>query len=342
MNLPQFIRDIPWQSFFDPATLPGALLWAVAFLLAAGLISRVLSKVLRRSTWVMGQLGREVDETVVRYTLRVKSVIVYLIALVIYASLVPGLRALMGTMLAGAGITALVVGFAAKTTLANLVAGLSLAVYRPIRIGDKVNIDGEYGTVEDITLRHTIVRTWEYRRLVIPNEKMDSMTLVNYSIVDPTILCRVEFGVSYDTDIDLARYLLLDEAEKCPHRKPGAEEPWVRVISHGDFSIGLRLYVWCSDADQSWQARFWLLESVKKRFDAEGVEIPFPYRTLVYKNDLPPARREGQWPKPEQPPSREKALPEEQGPQAVGHIKGLGEKALDTIRRITHGKDGEK
>ena len=98
-----------------------------------------------------------------------------------------------------------VIGFAAKGTLANLVAGFSLAVYRPIRIGDKVTLEEHYGTVEDITLRHTIVRTWENKRLIIPNEKIDSMILLNHSIIDPKILCRVEMGVSYDTKIDLAR-----------------------------------------------------------------------------------------------------------------------------------------
>jgi small-conductance mechanosensitive channel len=214
-----------------------------------------------------------------------------LAAALFYASLVPGLRALVGTMMAGAGITALIVGFAAKSTLANLISGISLAIYRPLRIGDRVDIDGEYCTVEDITLRHTIVRTWEHKRLIIPNEKLDSMTITNYSIVDPRILCRVEMGVSYDTNIDLARRLILEEAKECPHRERDAEDPWVRVISHGDFSIGIRLYIWTPDMDSSWQTRFWVLEHVKKRFDKEGVEIPFPYRTLVYKKDLPPAQK---------------------------------------------------
>jgi small-conductance mechanosensitive channel len=215
------------------------------------------------------------------------------LAFLIYASLVPTLKAMMGAMIAGAGITALVVGFAAKSTLANLIAGLSLAVYRPIRIGDKVNIDGEFSTVEDITLRHTIVRTWQQRRLIIPNAKLDEMTLINLSIIDPRMKCTVEMGVSYDTDIDLARRLILDEAMKCPHRDPeGEDDPYIRVISHGDFSIGLRLYVWVKDADDSYSAKFWLLEHIKKRFDREGVEIPFPYRTLVYKKDLPAPRKE--------------------------------------------------
>jgi small-conductance mechanosensitive channel len=311
-------------------------------LFVAMLFSGLVGKLLRRSTWVMGQLGRRVDETVVRYTLRIKSVIVYLVAFLIFASLVPGLRSLMGTMLAGAGITALVVGFAAKSTLANLVAGLSLAVYRPIRIGDKVEIADDYGTVEDITLRHTIVRTWTHRRLIIPNEKIDSMTLVNYSIVDTTMLCRVEFGVSYDTDIDLARRLLVEEAQKCPHRKPGSEEPWVRVISHGDFSIGLRLYIWTTDPDEMWSARFWLLENVKKRFDAEGVEIPFPYRTVVYKKDLPPPRRQETLPVPYEPPNQEAAVDAEYEEEDEDKGRGwsLGGWAWEQLKRIRH--PGEK
>lgn len=121
----------------------------------------------------------------------------------------------------------------------------------------------------------------------------DDMTLINYSIIDPRVLCTVEMGVSYDTDIDLARKLILEEALKCPHRDPGSESPIVRVISHGDFSIGLRLYVWVKDVGDMWLARYWLFENVKKRFDSEGVEIPFPYRTLVYKKDLPESRKLG-------------------------------------------------
>ena len=99
--------------------------------------------------------------------------------------------------------------------------------------------------------------------------------------------------MSYDTDINLARRLILEEAANCPYRDQDApEEPVVKVISHGDFSIGLRVYVWVKSVGDMWSARFWLLENIKKRFDKEGVEIPFPYRTLVYKNDLPPPPRE--------------------------------------------------
>lgn len=287
--------DLSWLSFeilFNPETLVGAVVLAFLFMVAATLISAILTKIMTRPAWTIGRLGRRVDQTIVQYTIRIKTLMVYLGAFVIYASFVPVLRAMVGTFIAGAGVTALIIGFAAKSTIANLVSGLSLAIYRPFRIGDKVHIENEYGTIEDITLRHTIVRTWENKMLIIPNEKIDNMSVINYSIIDPTICLRIDMGVSYDTDIDLARKLILEEAERCPGRLEEAEAPWVKVISHGDFSIGIRLYIWVPNQDAAWQTKFWILEHVKKRFDKEGVEIPFPYRTLVYKKDLPSPRKD--------------------------------------------------
>lgn len=292
------------SGIFEPDHLLEYVISLAALLLLAWGVSTLLSRLMRRSNWVMGKLGRKVDETIIRYAIQVKTVLIFSAAVLYWSSYIPGLNKVLSTLLAGAGITALIFGFAAKSTLANLVAGLSLAIYRPIRIGDKVSLENDYGTVEDITLRHTIVRTWENKRLVIPNEKLDNMTVTNHSIIEPRILCRVEIGVSYDTDIDLARRLILEEVERCPHKMEvsvAPEPPWVRVISLADFSIVLRAYLWTEDMDQAWQAKFWLFEMVKKRFDAEGVEIPFPYRTLVYKNDLPPARREDKPPESASP-----------------------------------------
>jgi small-conductance mechanosensitive channel len=289
------MMDSGWftlNKLLDPATNLGAMTLACVFVIVTWGVCVVTTRLIQRATWVMGKLERKVDDAVIRYIIRIKNLLILLIALLFYASLVPGLRALMGTMVAGAGITALVVGFAAKSTLANLISGISMAIYRPLRIGDKLNLEGELCTVEDITLRHTIVRTWQHKRLIIPNSKLDEMTVTNYSIIDPRIKCTVELGVSYDTNIDLTRRIVLETAAECPQLLKDEEAPWVRVISHGDFSIGLRLYLWVKDIDDAYLAKFWLLEHIKKRFDSEGIEIPFPYRTLVYKKELPPARKE--------------------------------------------------
>ena len=282
------------KDLIDLETLTGALLFALFMVIISWITCIITTRLLRKPNWVTGTLKRKIDETVIHYTVRVKNLLIVLIAIFIYVSLVPKLNTLFSTMLAGAGITALIIGFAAKSTMANLISGLSLAIYRPIRIGDAVTIENEYGTVEDITLRHTIVLTWEHKRLIIPNSKLDEMSLVNYNIIDPRMKCIVELGVSYDTDLDLARRLILEEIDKCPYKDKDGEKPMVRVISHSDFSIGLRVYVDVKDVGDMWLARFWLYEYIKKRFDREGVEIPFPYRTLVYKKDLPPPPKENE------------------------------------------------
>jgi small conductance mechanosensitive channel len=147
------------EKLLDPGATIGAVTLALMFFLLAWIASTITTRIIKRPTWVVGKLKRKVDHTVVRYIIQVKDLLIYIIAGMIYASIIPGLRALAGTVLAGAGITAIIVGFAAKSTLANLIAGLSLTIYRPIRIGDKVTIEGEYSTMEDITLRHTIVCT---------------------------------------------------------------------------------------------------------------------------------------------------------------------------------------
>ena len=171
----------------DPKTPLGAAVLAVVIIIITGLISLFLTYLMHRPRWSTGQLKRKVDPTAIRYIIHFKTLILFLIAFVVYAYHVPALRALVGTVAAGAGITALVVGFAARSTLSNIISGMALAIYRPIRIGDKVTIDNEYGTVEDITLRHTIVLTWEHKRLIIPNEKLDSMSIINNTIIDPSI-----------------------------------------------------------------------------------------------------------------------------------------------------------
>ena len=120
------------------------------------------------------------------------------------------------------------------------------------------------------------------------------MTLINYSATDSRMMIKMDIGVSYDTDLDLARKLILNEAAKCPYLLPkviAPDPPTVYVVGYADSSITLRFYGWAGSVGDYWLGRYWVFEQVKKRFDAEGVEIPFPYRTVVYKNDLPPAPR---------------------------------------------------
>jgi len=274
-------------NLIDTQTYTGVIITGVLILLAACITCFITTYLLERPGGLLGKFKNKIDLTFYRYFIRIKNVLIFIIAVYIYSVFIPGLKNLVAPIMASAGAMAIIGGFAAKSTIANLVAGLLIVFYRPVKMGDKIEFDGQYCTVEEITLRHTIARTLEDTRILIPNSALDEMILVNYSIIDPRVLCTLVFGVSLDTDIDLARRIILEEAEMCPHRDKKADSPMVKVISCENFSIGLRLYLWVPKPDEMRLARFWLLEKVKKRFDEEGVEIPFPYRTIVYKKDLP-------------------------------------------------------
>lgn len=279
-------------SLIAPQTTVGIIIIGLIILIAAWITCSITTFILERPKGLLEKFKSRIDVTFYRYFIRIKNVLIFIVAVFIYSIFVPGLKNLIAPVMASAGAVAIIGGFAAKSTIANFVAGLLIAFYRPVKIGDKVEFDGQYCTIEEITLRHTIARTLQDTRILIPNSALDEMTLVNYSIIDPRVLCTLVLGVSLDTDIDLARRLILEEAEMCPHRDGKAESPFVRVISCENFSISLRLYMWVPTPDDLRFARFWLLEKIKKRFDSEGIEIPFPYRTIVYKKDLPPPPRE--------------------------------------------------
>ncbi|MCD4768138.1 MAG: mechanosensitive ion channel family protein, partial [Methanosarcinales archaeon] len=202
---------------------------------------------------------------------------------------------------AGAGFAGIIIGFAAQSTLANIMSGISLAVFHPFRVGDIVTIHNEYGTISDLTLRHTVVVTWDNRRLIIPNSIISEEAIINWSIEDPTVIWPVNIGISYDSDIDLARSIMEAEARDHPNVMDHYEvsrihlevtegsEVKVLLTELGDFAVNLRLMIWVRDRSLAYFTGCELMESIKKRFDVEGIEIPFPYRTILYKKDMHPS-----------------------------------------------------
>ncbi len=229
----------------------------------------------------------KVDETTYSVVRRLITVTIYLIGAIVVISLIPGLPDLVYGVAVSAGIAAIVIGLAAQQTLSNLFSGISIVISRPFRVGDVVEIGDEYGTIEDITLQYTVIRTWQNKRQIIPNSRISADTIINWTIGDFTVLWKVDFGISYDSDIDLARSIILDEINKHPDVMHEADkEAKVRVTELGDFAVNLRALFWAPDRPTAWGMGAEIRESVKKRFDREGVEIPFPYRTVVYKKDM--------------------------------------------------------
>jgi len=147
--------------------------------------------------------------------------------------------------------------------------------------------------VEDITLRHTVIRDFENRHILIPNTVISNEVIINSDYKDDTICKRIDIGISYDSDIDLAKKIMAEEVAAHPlhtdTRTPqqieaGEPKVMVRVLSLGEYSVNLRAWAWAKNTGEGFIMGCDLYESIKKRFDKEGIEIPYPHHTLLYKN----------------------------------------------------------
>lgn len=164
------------ESLLDPRSLVGTALLGALFLALACVAVALIRKATRR-------MGRHLsDVTALQFVSALAQTLTFLIAFVLYAHLIPELRALGTALLAGVSVASVVVGLAAQTTLGNLVAGFSLVIYRQIRVGDRIQLAAPAGvttaTVEDISLGFTVLRDDEKHAVVVPNNVLVSSTVV--------------------------------------------------------------------------------------------------------------------------------------------------------------------
>ncbi|ELY61228.1 mechanosensitive ion channel MscS [Natronolimnohabitans innermongolicus JCM 12255] len=182
--------------------------------------------------------------------------------------------------IAAAGTLAL--GLASQNVIANFVAGMFIYVDKPFRIGDWIEWDdGTYaGTVEDISLRVTRVRTFDNELLTVPNSNLTESTLKN-PVDGNRLRMKFVFGIGYDDDIEQASEIIVDEAKRHPEIMDDPA-PSVRLTELGDSDVGLQSRIWIDNPSRAdfVRIRGEYVTEVKKRFDEEGIDIPYPVRTL--------------------------------------------------------------
>jgi small-conductance mechanosensitive channel len=160
---------------------------------------------------VGGDLSPAVD-TRLRLVRRLVFVTILVIGLALAMSQFPSVKRVAAGILASSALLGLVVGFAARQTLANSIAGISLAISQPIRVGDLVTFEDETGEVEDIRLAYTSIRCEDGRRLVVPNERLAQSSIVNHTVIDPRVKVVVDVWLAPDADADRALELLAHDA----------------------------------------------------------------------------------------------------------------------------------
>ena len=179
-----------------------------------------------------------------------------------------------------AAAATLAIGFAMQDVIKNFVAGIFIYTDEPFRIDDWIEFDGYSGVVEDISLRVTRVRTFDNELLTVPNSQLTDGVIKN-PVAKETLRLKVMFGIGYDDDIDRATEIIMEEAER--HSDIMADPgPSVRLIELGDSSVGLQSRVWIANPSRSdfVKIRGEYTTAVKERFDEEGIDIPYPNRTL--------------------------------------------------------------
>jgi len=179
-----------------------------------------------------------------------------------------------------AAAATLAIGFAMQDVLSNFVAGVFIFTDRPFRIGDWIEWDGNAGVVEDISLRVTRVRTFDNELLTVPNSQLTDGVIKN-PVAKEQLRLKFVFGIGYDDDIDQATEIIVEEADK--HEEILDDPaPSVRLVELGDSSVGLQSRIWIDNPSRAdfVKTRGEYVTAVKQRFDEEGIDIPYPNRTI--------------------------------------------------------------
>ncbi len=175
------------------------------------------------------------------------------------------------------GAAGLAIGLALQGSLANFAGGVLILIFRPYRVGDVIQAQGEIGAVKEIQIFSTILTNGQNRRLIIPNGAIANGTIVNLT-AEPHVRVDLTVGISYDADMKKAREVLTEAVSKVTGvlAEPA---PIVKVVELGDSSVNLVVRPFCTPADY-WDVHFEATETIKNALDAAGISIPFPQRDI--------------------------------------------------------------
>ncbi|UWQ25266.1 mechanosensitive ion channel family protein [Leisingera aquaemixtae] len=182
------------------------------------------------------------------------------------------------SIIAAIGAAGLAIGLAMQGALSNVAAGVMIILFRPFKLGDFIEVDGEMGTVKDINLNNTVIASLSNLKVIIPNSEVWGNTITNYSSFD-TRRAEWTFGVGYGANLAVAERVIRETimSDSRSHSDP---EPFIQVNELNSSSVDFLVRVWV-DAAEYFQYQADMKRKVKEALDAAGVDIPFPTRTIV-------------------------------------------------------------
>ncbi len=251
-----------------------SLLYFAVILVVGIAVARVVSKNVRRA--LMERLPKSERELLVK-------LVYYGIVLWALVIALPQLKFDLSGLLVAGGIAGLVIGFASQSVVSNLVSGLFLMFEHPIKIGDGINVAGVSGSVEDIRILSTIVKTHDGIFTRIPNEKVFTSNITNY-VHNAARRFEYQISVRYEDDADAAIRIIKEVIWTHPFALK-SPAPSVFVDNFGDDGVNLTAYIW-APARNWWDVRTSLLWQIKQKLEENGIEMPYPQRTVWFADEL--------------------------------------------------------
>ncbi len=254
--------DYLWNGFLKllPKLLTAIGILIIGIILIRSIV-RLTQKVLKKS---------KLDPTLHQFILSIFGIALYIVlGIMVLAILVPDA---VGGLIALMSVFGLAISLAVKDSLANLASGISILFTKPFALGDYVQINSAEGIIEEIRLNYTVLKTFDNKVIHIPNGDVAKAQIINYTC-EPLRRLDLTFSISHEDDFEQAERLILDivKAHPLAHSDP---EPVVRMSEHGASAILLSCRVWCNTPDY-WTLQYDLLEEVKRRFDQNGISIPY-------------------------------------------------------------------
>jgi small-conductance mechanosensitive channel len=240
-------------------------------LVAIAVFDRVMHRMGSRVLQRLPVADQAVFATRYRLLRRTAEAVILLLGVIVVLWSFDATRSAAQTVLASSAVLGLVVGFAARSTLANFVAGVMIAINQPVRLGDRVAVGDAEGTVEDIGLTYTRLRTPDNRRVLIPNEELANSRVTNMTIIDPVSLAQVRLTLPPAADPTRVRAILDEQAQTVPGRLLDRPGPSAAVADVGAEGTVYTIGVWMPDAAQVAAAAATLRERCLARLFDEGL-----------------------------------------------------------------------
>jgi len=259
-----------WKAILDFFLKLGASLGTK--LLAAGFVLFVGHKIIKKlKKHIRKPTKPDKSDLSVRLFIASFSGIALYVLLFITAAMILGIPTTSFiTAIASCGVA---IGLAMQGFLSNFAGGIMIMLFKPFTVGDYIETEEAAGTVSEITVVYTILKTPDNKVITVPNGNLTNSVIQNYSAVDRRRV-DIVFNVAYDSDIEFVKRTILDVVEKHPEVL-NDPKPMARLSAHGDSAMSFTARAWCK-TDVYWDVKFDLMEEVKKVFDEKGIKIPYP------------------------------------------------------------------